>query len=128
MFYSAFYLMCQIGFLIGYGTELIAIQIIEPMRPWVIMLPIPATIATILAIVGRLSTIKLFVVALCLRPRFWFIQPVPCRGPVINVRARDCLSLCSIRSMESVFVNLVASKLFFDFEGHTVVFNSTPQL
>mgnify|MGYP001801350570 CR=1 FL=1 len=84
MFYSAFYLMCQIGFLIGYGTELIAIQIIEPMRPWVIMLPIPATIATILAIVGRLSTIKLFVVALCLRPRFWFIQPVPCKGPVID--------------------------------------------
>ena len=62
MFYSAFYLMCQIGFLIGYGTELMAIQIIEPMRPWVIMLPIPATIASILAIVGRLSTIKLFVV------------------------------------------------------------------
>ena len=76
MFYSAFYLMCQIGFLIGYGTELIAIQIIEPMRPWVIMLPIPATIATILAIVGRLSTIKLFVVvgvnnALYLPPGCW---------------------------------------------------------
>lgn len=76
MFYSAFYLMCQIGFLIGYGTELIAIQIVEPMRPWVIMLPIPATIATVLAIVGRLSTIKLFAVVRVknepyLHPGFW---------------------------------------------------------
>ena len=54
MFYSAFYCMSQIGFLVGYGTELIAIQTMQPMRPWLYMLPFPAALASIFAIIGWL--------------------------------------------------------------------------